>query len=99
MKLASPHSDRECLLTDGLAKATDFDQAEGARRVDTMQAVPSALKTITPQCRGYSCRQGRMPCREGCGEMACTAGDDLPGLPALTRARLAWQRFVCGFRR
>lgn len=32
-------------------------------------------------CRGESCRQGRQPCREACGEMACTSGDDLPGNP------------------
>lgn len=30
-------------------------------------------------CRGSSCRQGRLPCREACiPEMACTAGDDPP---------------------
>lgn len=40
-------------------------------------------------CRGSSCRQGRMECRENCvPEMACTAGEDR--LPMVTpNGRLA----------
>jgi hypothetical protein len=33
------------------------------------------------QCRGHSCRQGRVACREACdrpAEMACAAPDDKP---------------------
>lgn len=41
------------------------------------------------QCRGHSCRQGRVACREACdrpAEMACAAPDDKP-MPGF------WARF------
>lgn len=51
--------------------------AEATRQERLMSVVGRVPLELVRSCRGESCRQGRMPCRENCGaEMACTSGED-----------------------
>lgn len=86
-------AERDCYRQ--LATATDIDQRNGGRHIETNRVIPLHLRG----CKGASCGQGDHPCTEGCLEMACTAGDDNPNLSAWTRARLQLTRLLAWFTR
>ena len=54
--------------------------------------------SIVAACRGGSCHQGRLPCRERCGAEMATAESDAPTVPTRrlpTKPRLSvWRRLI-----
>jgi hypothetical protein len=82
---------------------SEHDAYEALARQCAKARVPSHLRLAElPGCRGDSCRQGRVACRENCNppEMACTAGEepDLPGPSTWKRVVLSWIRLCASFR-
>jgi hypothetical protein len=56
---------------------------DGLYRLNTRRVIPTHLRLAEtpPACRGVSCRQGRVECREACNplpEMACAEPDPEP---------------------
>lgn len=53
--------------------------AELAEQEQHDRVVRESVQHFARACRGHSCRQARLPCRENCPpaiEMACTTGED-----------------------
>lgn len=80
-----------------VAHAAVIDMASH-QRAGREHANVIAWREQAPQCRGVSCRQGRMPCRERCGalaEMACAEPE--PDMPSLWCRLLAWLKSPSAF--
>lgn len=98
-------AERDCYrqLTSTMRGRAVVIQMASHGSIGKERASEMAWRDSMPGCRGNSCRQGRMPCRERCNaEMACVGGGDAPEprtptLSIWTRLRLFWIRLRASF--